>query len=107
MRLEARGRSTGISLFLHHQHSLRASRLRLKKGLTGLSHLGLKPLSDPYVIYITTKIFMLVVLRVKKSSSISMEEFFFWPAGKIYYYFGELRRLYFHLIHALLYMICF
>jgi hypothetical protein len=31
----------------------------------------------PYVIYTTTKIFMLVVLRVKKSSSMSMEEFLF------------------------------
>jgi hypothetical protein len=36
----------------------------------------------PYVIYTTTKIFMLVVLRVKKSSSMSMEEFFFKPKAK-------------------------
>jgi hypothetical protein len=39
----------------------------------------IKPLDIPYVIIITTKIFMLVVLRVKKSSSMSMEEFFFKP----------------------------
>ena len=45
--------------------------------LTGLSQVVIKPLDYPYVIYTTTKIFMLVVLRVKKSSSISMEEFFF------------------------------
>jgi hypothetical protein len=48
-----------------------------KKGLTGLSHLGIKPLYGPDVIITTTKIFMLVVLRVKKSSSMSMEEFLF------------------------------
>jgi hypothetical protein len=50
---------------------------KLKRGLTGLSQTLIKPLDYPYVIITTTKIFMLVVLRVKKSSSMSMEEFLF------------------------------
>jgi hypothetical protein len=50
--------------------------------LTALSQKLIKPLPNPYVIITTTKIFMLVVLRVKKSSSISMEEFFFRPKAK-------------------------
>jgi hypothetical protein len=46
-------------------------------GLTGLSQSDIKPINYPYVILRSTKIFMLVVLRVKKSSSMSMEEFLF------------------------------
>jgi hypothetical protein len=52
---------------------------KIKRGLTGLSQTLIKPLDYPYVIITTTKIFMLVVLRVKKSSSMSMEEFLFRP----------------------------
>jgi hypothetical protein len=57
--------------------NLRIPEFKFEKGLTGLSQILIKPLPGHYVIYTTTKIFMLVVLRVKKSSSMSMEEFLF------------------------------